>query len=395
MSDQPEQNEVDKTIRTKEGSQGTTQALKDLASVILSKTNTYTPEEVNYLAHSQEFGKKVDKVQNIAHKSGGGEAPEGTILAMEKALENGADWLDIDLRITKGKSDSEIGTIIISHSPRAEDIDPSSDVKGTIPELTLEQIKKLDAGHNFTKDYKNFPYRGEGLDIPTVEEALAKFPNIRFTMHLLGANEGIEDELVRVIEKYNAYDRVFIAGFSEEPLIKVKELSGGRIKRSAGARETIEFMAAVKRGETPSSVDFDFFTPGGEEAQSRILYEEYGAKLMEIARQKKLPDIDYIVACKKLGVPVYIWNVNDSEEMMLLVALGVEGIYTDYPSRLNELKLQYKGGKADVYIIDGVNKKLIAGVAAKRLDWENRMPTPDDIVAEVREMEFFLSSIDR
>ena len=61
--------------------------------------------------------------------------------------------------------------------------------------------------------------------------------------------EGIEDELVRVIEKYNAYDRVFIAGFSEEPLIKVKELSGGRIKRSAGARETIEFMAAVKRGE--------------------------------------------------------------------------------------------------------------------------------------------------
>ena len=171
MSDQPEQNEVDKTIRTKEGSQGTTQALKDLASVILSKTNTYTPEEVNYLAHSQEFGKKVDKVKNIAHKSGGGEAPEGTILAMEKALENGADWLDIDLRITKGKSDSEIGTIIISHSPRAEDIDPSSDVKGTIPELTLEQIKKLDAGHNFTKDYKNFPYRGEGLDIPTVSLA--------------------------------------------------------------------------------------------------------------------------------------------------------------------------------------------------------------------------------
>ncbi|KKQ41870.1 MAG: Glycerophosphoryl diester phosphodiesterase [Microgenomates group bacterium GW2011_GWC1_37_8] len=397
MDDQIEQTEAKPVTEGQKISNESIPLLKALARVTLAETNTFTPKEVDYFVNSKEFSDNAKRVQIIAHKSGGGEAPEGTILAMEKALENGAGWLDIDLRMTKGESESEAGTIIISHSPRAEDVAASNEVKGAIPDLTLEQIKKLDAGHNFTTDNKTFPHRGEVLDVPTLEEALIKFPNARFTMHLLGTNEGIEGELVRIIEKYNAFDRVFVAGFSEEPLIKVKELSGGRIKRGAGAKETIEFMDAVKRGEVPETVDFDYFVPGGEGSESKILLEKYGAKLMDWARREKLPDIDYIVACKKLGIPIYVWTVNDKEEMMRWIALGVDGIYTDYPSRLNGVKTEYGSrdfihfSRDGIYISNAYPMRVIAEVAARRLAGKKGNLTQEDIVAEIRKMEFFLN----
>ena len=389
MLDQLDLQEKDQTSTHKENPQGIAPILKGLARIAITRTRTYNPEEVGGLARTERFRRNIEKVQIIAHKAGGGEMPEGTLVAMEKALKNGADWLDVDLRM------SEDNILVISHSPTAEDVDESSKVKGDISELNLAEIKKLDAGHNFTNNEHDFPYRGQGITVPTLDEALTAFPQSRFTIHLLGQNKDIEEELVKVIEKYNAFDRVFVAGFSEGPLIKVKELSGGRIKRGAGAKETIGFMDAVKRGEMPSSVDFDFFVPGGEEAQSAgKMYEKLGAKLMDIARQKKLPDIDFIVTCKSLGIPIYIWTVNDKEEMMLWIALGVDGIYTDYPSQLNEIKMQYPEKPFDFienfgeYLVDGLADWVITYAAANNLGWENRMPTADEIVAEVKNMEF-------
>jgi len=80
--------------------------------------------------------------------------------------------------------------------------------------------------------------------------------------------------------------------------------------------------------------------------------------------------------------------------MMLWIALGVDGIYTDYPSQLNEIKMQYPEKPFDFienfgeYLVDGLADWVITYAAANNLGWENRMPTADEIVAEVKNMEF-------
>src|SRR5512147_1024722 len=102
------------------------------------------------------------KVLVIAHQGGDGIFPGDTLYAYEHAVALGADVLEMDAHITKD------GEIVLMHD---EKVDRTTDGTGLIEDLTLAELKKLDAAYKWSNDNgKTFPFRGQGIQVPTLRE---------------------------------------------------------------------------------------------------------------------------------------------------------------------------------------------------------------------------------
>jgi len=114
----------------------------------------------------------------IAHQGGRGLWPENTLLAFERALDLGVDVVEMDLR---GTSDRHI---VVHHDPSVE---RTTEGAGLVRELTLEEIRALDAGYRFEVEADGtltHPYRGRGLVVPTLLEVLDRFPESRLNLEM-------------------------------------------------------------------------------------------------------------------------------------------------------------------------------------------------------------------
>ena len=80
-------------------------------------------------------------VKNFAHRGFSGKYPENTMLAFEKAVEAGAEGIELDVQLTKD------GEIVIIHD---ETIDRTTDGKGFVADYTYEELKKFDASYIYT-----------------------------------------------------------------------------------------------------------------------------------------------------------------------------------------------------------------------------------------------------
>ncbi len=108
----------------------------------------------------------------IAHRGAKKFAPENTLPALRKAIEMGMDYVEIDVHSTSDRR------LVLSHDWT---VDRMTDGKGRISEMTLEQIKALDAGAKFSAAFA-------GTRIPTLDEALSVCKNrVRIYLDLKGA----------------------------------------------------------------------------------------------------------------------------------------------------------------------------------------------------------------
>ena len=105
--------------------------------------------------------------QVIAHRGGSGLGPENTLAAFRRSLAAGADVLEMDVRTTAD------GHLVVLHDAT---VDRTTDGRGAVKEMTLAQIKALDAGYRWTADQgRSFPFRGRGITVPTFSEVLETF----------------------------------------------------------------------------------------------------------------------------------------------------------------------------------------------------------------------------
>ena len=145
----------------------------------------------------------------IGHRGCAGEVPENTLASFEAALDAGAAILESDVHLTRD------GVPVLIHD---DAVDRVSDGSGRVGELGLAELERLDAGHRFDPDGTGrHPFRGRGLRIPSLAEALAGFPTARFNLelkedvpvHLLGnasveGPEQISRDRVRVARRRSA-----------------------------------------------------------------------------------------------------------------------------------------------------------------------------------------------
>jgi glycerophosphoryl diester phosphodiesterase len=246
----------------------------------------------------------------FAHRGGSACWPENTLEAFRGALAAGCRYLETDLRTTRD------GHIVICHD---EQLERTTDGRGKVHEHTLAELKRLDAGYRFSPDGHSFPARGQGVQIPTLEELVVLSDEARFNVEIKQAEPAMIDALWSFIERRGLHGRVLVAAEQDLLVQAFRRVSHGRVATSAGRNECLKFWLASRLGaERWLSIDYQALQIPVSFSGLRVLTP----RLLKAAHRR--------------GVHVHVWTINDSDEMRALVAMGVDGIMSDYPARLVE-----------------------------------------------------------
>ena len=247
----------------------------------------------------------------IAHQGGDGIWPGNTIFAFQNAVDMGVDVIETDIRQTKD------GVLVVSHD---EYVDNKSNGIGRVVDLTLAELKTLDAAYNWPpKQDSTFPYRGQGITYPSLEEVFITFPDMRFNIDMKQSDPPIYTALCELVRKYNMQDKVIAASFSHETIAAFRELCP-EVTTSGDETETRNFVfmnfAYLGRLYSPNFKVFQVPTKSS------------GITIMTP---------HFVRAAHERNLRVDVWTIDDPEEMKRLIAMGVDGIITDRPDLLMEL----------------------------------------------------------
>jgi glycerophosphoryl diester phosphodiesterase len=229
----------------------------------------------------------------VAHRGSSGSYPENTRVAIEKAIESGVEMVEVDCQLSKD------GHVVVIHDERLE---RTARAKGFVRAKTLKELKKLDLGAWFKKSFK-------GERILTLEEVLGILDgrvdvNLDIKWDKQGAL-GIELKLLFILSHYGYLERSVFSSFDARVLRRLRELA-------PEARIGILHGAAVK--ENPFQ-----------------LAREIGAESVHI--QKELATPPLLERAAQLGLKTLVWTVNEVAEMEKFLALGVDGLFSDFPEK--------------------------------------------------------------
>jgi glycerophosphoryl diester phosphodiesterase len=244
----------------------------------------------------------------IAHRGGAGIKPENTLLAFVNALTwCGADVLELDVHLTAD------GVLVVSHD---DTVDRCTDGQGPISDLTLREVKQLDAGYRFTLDGREFPYRDVGLKIPTFEEVLEAFPGARLNVEVKADVPGIEHLFASLIRRKDAPRRLCCGSGLDAVAERLSEaLPEACHFYPRGALTT--FAEYVWSGREPPPDD-------------RFTVAEMPLYLGD----QRLSEGALANALRRRDKPLFVWVVDDPDELNRLYDEGVEGVMTDRPDLL-------------------------------------------------------------
>lgn len=247
----------------------------------------------------------------MAHRGGMGLYPPNTLYAFEHALELGSDVLEMDIH------QSADGEIIVRHDPT---VDATTNGSGAIKDLSLEQIRSLDAGYTWKEDGgSSYPYRGQGITIPTLGEVLAAFPQARLNIDIKPDDPEVLVPFVHLLHKHNALDRVLVASFHDRQLRTFRRLCP-QVATAAGVNETRNFYILNQLGLGA------IYQPRAQAFQPP-----------EATRRQRIVSERFVRGSHAHNMQVHVWTVNAEEDMERLLSWGVDGIISDYPDRLLKL----------------------------------------------------------
>ena len=222
----------------------------------------------------------------MAHRGASTEAPENTMAAFQKAIDDMADYIELDVQLTNN------GEVIVMHDSNAY---RTTGVDANIVNMTYKEVKTLDAGSWFSDEYV-------GENVPSLKEVLELTQGkIKLNIELKPADNGtaLAKNTVRLIEKYNMVNDCVITSFSESALKAVKTYNQ-EIK--------VGYILSAAYGDFYDMKDIDFFSVNAAFLSKRT-----------------------IDAIHNSGKRVYAWTVNNKEAIKNLTNKGVDGIITDNP----------------------------------------------------------------
>nr|MBV6628701.1 hypothetical protein [Oceanococcus sp. HetDA_MAG_MS8] len=274
----------------------------------------------------------------FAHRGGVREFPENTLFAYTQAQRLGLDVLEMDVYPTAD------GEIVVIHDAT---VDRTTEGSGEVSALTLAELQALDAAYWFvpgvgtTRDAEEsaYIYRGiatgdkappEGFRaadfrIPTLQEALAAYPNHLLNVELKPSPQTsgeYEATVARILNDYGRNTDVMVASFLDTSAALFK----ANAPCISTAVPTAQVAAAVAAGQGP--------LPG------LPLGSLYHAFQVPPALGLEVVNADFVADAHANGLAVHVWTIDDCEQMISLLDLGVDGIMTDRPAVLAALLAQ-------------------------------------------------------
>jgi glycerophosphoryl diester phosphodiesterase len=215
---------------------------------------------------------------------------ENTINSFELALAAGADYLETDLQLT------EDGVAVLFHD---SDLSRLVGAKQSVSSLTLSELKQI-----------RLPFGGT---IPTLQEALEKFPTAKFNLDF--KTRSTESPGMAVIKANGAYERVLVSSFSEASRVRALSHSPVLITSSAGSSKVLASYTLARLNMTKPLAD-----SLADVQALQIPTRMYG---IDFTHPR------FVEAVLNQDKEIHYWTINDPAEMISLFALGAHGIVTD------------------------------------------------------------------
>lgn len=251
----------------------------------------------------------------LAHRGFSGRFPENTMLAFEKAAELPIDGLEMDIYATKDD------VLVISHD---DSVARMTNGDGRIQEYTLAELKKLDAGYRFSPDGgQTYPFREQGITIPTMEEVLERFTDLWINVDIKQHEPRIVRLFCDLIRRHNAEKQLCVGSFSSETVAQFRDACP-------------EVTTLASRSEIFQLYSLHFFH------LSQLFGR--GGHAMQLPPQQKtrlgitfdLASARFLEAAHRHDMALHLWTINNKAEVKRFVDLGIDGIITDYPDRALE-----------------------------------------------------------
>jgi glycerophosphoryl diester phosphodiesterase len=250
-------------------------------------------------------------VQVVAHRGSSDDAPEHTLHAYKRALAEGADALECDVRLTKD------GHLVCVHDRR---IDRTSNGRGILSTLELAELNELDWG-SWRDTWEDF----EDPEMPDRDKS-----QILTLRRLLEAVAAVDRRVEVAIETKHP---TRYAGLVERRLVALLDEFGW-----AGARSPVRVMSFSQL----SLRRLRYLAP---DLRSVMLFERVPLRFRDGSLPEGVavagPSIEvvrshprYVERAHRHGHPVHVWTVDDAADIALCRDLGVEAIITNRPGRV-------------------------------------------------------------
>jgi glycerophosphoryl diester phosphodiesterase len=228
----------------------------------------------------------MNKILKIGHRGAKGNEPENTLVSFEKAIEMGADGIELDVHL------SIDGHLVVIHD---ETIDRTTNGKGAVNQLTLDELKSVRINENF--------------EISTLEEVL-DLVNKSCFVNIELKNQDTAEKVVQLIEHYVSDKKWKNSDFIVSSF-------------DWNALQQVRFLNDTIRIGVLTETDMDLAISFARFMKAEALHPDF-----------QLLTNEYVVAIKEKGILVYPWTVNEIDDIQKMKDFGVDGIITDFLDRI-------------------------------------------------------------
>jgi glycerophosphoryl diester phosphodiesterase len=264
-----------------------------------------------YIASTNIENIKKKDFKIIGHKGAAGYAPENTLASLQVALDLGVDMIEIDVHMTKDEE------VVVFHD---EDISRTTNGTGKIHELTLAEVKELDAGSWFDAKFA-------GEQVPTLREAInLVHGKADILIDIKSKGHEFYDNFAEIIvdiidEKEDNKEWCIVQSYEQEYL------------EHAYTRDSTIKMKKLMMGEDESML-FSFYLNSKSFMTNRNkhqFFETINPHYSTLSQRR-------IFRLHAKGYKVHTYVVNEPIEMIKMLNMAVDGIITDYPDRLIKIR---------------------------------------------------------
>jgi glycerophosphoryl diester phosphodiesterase len=270
-----------------------------------------------------DFFEQATDLDVIAHRGGNGQWPGDTAFAFTRAIQSGADVIEMDVW---GTADDP-PVLVLMHS---SDISEVTEGSGKLSSLKFEDLRDLNAAYRWSPDGgRTFPFANiepePDLKVTKLENVFQRFKDRRMNIEIKQERPSIVKPLLDLIQEFQVPAKnLLIASFHTGVLKEFRKECVQRGLPIATSASTLEWMR------------FYF--------GSYLLHLHYVPPVEALQMAERLPVLrlwllsrGFIQKAHDAGLKVHAWSVDDPVDMQRAIANGIDGIITDFPSRLRAI----------------------------------------------------------
>ncbi|HEX4865746.1 MAG TPA: glycerophosphodiester phosphodiesterase [Acidimicrobiales bacterium] len=239
----------------------------------------------------------------FAHRGGALERMENTWSSFTHAVDLGYRYMETDVHSTRD------GVVVAFHDPELSRV---SGRGGLIRDLTWQELSAIELN--------------SGDRVPRLDELLSAWPEVRWNID--AKHDTVVAPLADTLARGGAVERVCVTSFSDVRLERLKRAVGPRLCTAMGPAAVGALRLASLSPRVPAAPVRAILLP----------FRRFGAVQVPTGYKKvELVERRFVSAAHSAGLQVHVWTIDDEDEMVRLLDLGVDGVMTDRPTLLKQV----------------------------------------------------------